>query len=220
MERSARDVFKERLAKHVDDRRDGLTHVERVSSAFPDGHILAAMANAMAIAMTYAQLEGFVKEALQLYVEYVESQNILRSEAIPCLVAYSWRPAFKRLMGKGSLDHRVSFAAERVAELTRPLVFSETEKRIDTQSNLKFEVLDELATMLGLNRDSLTAHKDRLNALVSKRNSIAHGSRSSAVSRSEVVKALECAREVMETIENCLHEAVDNASYRRVASSS
>lgn len=210
-----RETFKERLSRQVDDRRNSLTHIERVSSEFPEGHTLMSMANAMAIAMTYAQLEGFVKEALQLYLDFVEAQGILRSDAIPCLVAYSWSPAFKRLAGKSSVEARIDFAEERLEELSRPLTFGDTEKGIDTQSNLRFDVLDKLAMTLGLNRLAFSAHKSSLNALVNKRNSIAHGSRSASVSKLEVESAMICAQSIVEAIERCLHEAVDSNAYRR-----
>jgi hypothetical protein len=210
-----RGTFKERLAKDVDERRNNFTHVERVTDTFPEGHMLTSMANAMAIAMTYAQLEGFVKDALQLYVEFVEVQGILRSEANPCLVAYSWNQVFKQLTSNAGLDAKISFAANRLDDLAHPLVFGENEKRVDTKSNLKFEVLRDLAKMLGLDSTVLAAHGKRLNALVDKRNAIAHGSRSASVSKREVRDAIKCAQSIVEAIEGCLHEAVDKESFRR-----
>jgi len=210
-----RDEFKERLANLADQRQNNLVYVERVISEFPQGHVLHGMANAMAIAMAYAQFEGFVKDSLQQYIEFVEVQEIPRAKAIPCLVAHSWGPAFKSLRADSSLTSRIKFARDRSAEMEEPLTFRRSEKEIDTRSNLKFNVLVELATMLGLDRSSLSPYKNKLNALVAKRNSVAHGSRSETVTELEVREALECVLGLFRVIETCLHAAVDDYAYLR-----
>lgn len=207
--------FKEQLARLADDRRNNLTHVERVSSAFPAQHVLGSMANAMAIAMVYAQFEGFVKDALQHYVEFVEVQGILQSEATPCLVAYCWRPSFRKMRAKSGLEDQIRFTEDRIATLAKPLKFGRTERTIDTQSNLRFKVLDELAKTLGLDRTHLTSQKNKLEALVNKRNSIAHGDRAAKVSEVEVRDALSCAQTLVDVVEQSLHEAVDGRAYCR-----
>ncbi len=207
--------FKAQLADLADDRRSNLTHVERVSTTFPEGHTLGSMANAMAIAMLYAQFEGFVKDALRLYVEYVEGQKVPQSEAIPCLIAYSWRPSFNKMRAKGSLDHQIQFAEERIATLAKPLEFGKHEREIDTRSNLRFDVLDGLARTLGLDRSSLSSQKKKLNALVDKRNCIAHGNRAAKVSEIEMTEALSCVQVLLKVVEDTLCEAVDHRAYRR-----
>lgn len=211
--------FKEQLAALADDRRNNLTHVERVSTTFPAQHILGSMANAMAIAMVYAQFEGFVKDALQLYVEFVEDQKIPQSEAIPCLVAYSWRPSFKKMRAKGGLEDQIRFTEERIAALAKPLEFGRNERMIDTRSNLRFEVLDGLARTLGLDRTPLRSQKNKLDALVHKRNSIAHGDRAAKVSEVEVGEALSCAQTLLDVVEQSLHKAVDRRAYCRTPES-
>jgi len=211
--------FKEQLAELADGRRNNLTHVERVSTTFSAEHILGSMANAMAIAMVYAQFEGFVKDALQLYVEFVEDQKVLQSEAIPCLVAYSWRPSFNKMRAKGGLEDQIRFTEDRIATLAKPLEFGKRERTIDTRSNLRFEVLDGLARTLGLDRTPLRSQKNKLDALVNKRNSIAHGDRAAKVSEVEVSEALTCAQTLLDVVERSLHEAVDRHAYRRTPES-
>lgn len=207
--------FKGRLAQLADERLNNLVYVERVSSEFSEEHVLRPMANAMAIAMAYAQFEGFVKDALQQYLEFVELQNVQRVDAIPCLVAYSWGPAFRKLRADSSLSARIKFAQARAVEMTEPLKFDKAEREINTKSNLLFKVLEELATALGLDRSLLSSHKSKLNDLVRKRNSIAHGARAENVTSVEVDRALGCARGLFKVIEDCLHVAVDSRSYLR-----
>jgi hypothetical protein len=170
----------------------------------------------MAIAMAYAQLEGFVKDALQLYVDFIEKQRLSRSEALACIVAYAWSPDFERLKNKMGLSDRIRFVETRLDDLTQPLVFGKKEKSINTRSNLGSGVLDELAMTFGLNRNALLEHKKKLDALKHNRNAIAHGARSERVSDGQVDDAITCAQSLFDVIERCLHEAVDNESYRRV----
>ncbi|MEM9460590.1 MAG: MAE_28990/MAE_18760 family HEPN-like nuclease [Myxococcota bacterium] len=210
--------FKTQLANLADGRLRNLKYVERVSSEFSEGHILRPMANAMAIAMAYAQFEGYVKDALQQYLEFVERQNVPRMDVNPCLLAYSWGPAFRALRTNSSLNARIKFARARADEAEHPLRFSKGEREIDTRSNLLFEVLDELATTLGLDRASLTPYKQKLNALVRKRNSIAHGNRAETVTVVEVEESLHCVRALFAVIESCLHAAVDDRAYLREGS--
>jgi len=188
--------FKEQLAELADGRRNNLTHVERVSTTFSAEHILGSMANAMAIAMV-----------------------VLQSEAIPCLVAYSWRPSFNKMRAKGGLEDQIRFTEDRIATLAKPLEFGKRERTIDTRSNLRFEVLDGLARTLGLDRTPLRSQKNKLDALVNKRNSIAHGDRAAKVSEVEVSEALTCAQTLLDVVERSLHEAVDRHAYRRTPES-
>jgi hypothetical protein len=54
--------------------------------------------------------------------------------------------------------------------------FSESERSINTKSNLNFDVLKDIADHLCFNISILNKHKRHLNALVNLRNNIAHGS--------------------------------------------
>lgn len=56
-------------------------------------------------------------------------------------------------------------------------MFKDSEKTVDTASNLRFQVLESIAASLCLNIASLAPWKSHLNALVDLRNNIAHGSR-------------------------------------------
>ena len=77
------------IADCLDRRRRALTDTIRVVAA-QEGTVLHAHACAMAVPMLYAHWEGFAKEALQLYIEFLEHSAVAQREVRASLLAYSW----------------------------------------------------------------------------------------------------------------------------------
>lgn len=51
-------------------------------------------------------------------------------------------------------------------------------EKLDTKSNLKYEVLQKILHIFEMNEDNIVEYKSKMNTLVSLRNSIAHGENS------------------------------------------
>ncbi|HEL4164221.1 MAE_28990/MAE_18760 family HEPN-like nuclease [Stenotrophomonas maltophilia] len=202
------------VADCLDRRRHTLTETQRVVLSL-QGTVLHEHACRMAVPMLYAIWEGFAKEVLQLYIEHIQSTEIPQSETATPLLAYAWTGSFKKLAN--NLDHlkKVELVDRFFSALTDRLVFERREREIDTKSNLTFRVLEEITTALCLDLTVLAQHKVKLDALVNRRNNIAHGGRDQAIDETVVAEYKELVLELMIALEATLLSAIECRSYMR-----
>ena len=206
--------FKEGVADCLDRRRTALTETERVVSAMKET-VLFQRACAMAIPMLYANWEGFAKESLQLYVEFLEGAKVPLSDIEASLLAYVWTGSFRKLSGTLTHARKVELIERFLSSLSATLIFEKGEREIDTKSNLFFHVLDELSVCLCLDIKGMRQHEKKLDALVNRRNNIAHGGREQRLDEEDVDSYRTLVLSLMEDLESTLHDAVDNGRYRK-----
>jgi hypothetical protein len=166
----------EEIADNLDQRRMEITNLRRVIQNYI-GKPLETTAIPMAIPMLYAHWEGYVREVCQLYLEYIEASGIKIRELRPDLLGYLWTPALKPLVGGLAFARKRVIAELALTCMENPVKFAESERIINTKSNLNFEVLRDIAANLCLDISALVPRKNHLDALVSLRNNIAHGAR-------------------------------------------
>lgn len=206
------------IADCLDRRRTALTETVRVVATHKDT-VLHQRACAMAIPMLYAHWEGYAKEVLQLYVEYLGKTAIAQREVQPSLLAYSWSGSFRKLSGNLTHDRKVELIERFLGSFTDALAFDKKEKEIDTKSNLIFEVLEDLARFFCLDISPMRDQSKKLDALVNRRNNIAHGGREHKIEDSDIEDYRSLVLSLMESLETVLNCAVQSASYRRKTSS-
>jgi len=204
------------IADCLDRRRNALTETVRVVAAHKST-VLHQRACAMAIPMLYAHWEGFAKEALQLYVEFLEESAVVQREVHSSLLAYSWSRSFQKLRGELTHDRKVELIERFFGSLTEALAFEKREREIDTKSNLLFEVLEELARFLCLDIGPMRGQSKKLDAFVRRRNNIAHGGREQKIEDSDIEEYRTLVLSLMESLEKVLDSAVQSSSYRRSA---
>lgn len=202
------------IADCLDRRRTALTETVRVVAAHKDT-VLHPRACAMAIPMLYAHWEGFAKEVLQLYVEFIEKSAVSQREAQASLLAYSWSGSFRKLSSNLSHDKKVELIERFLGSLTEALAFEKREREIDTKSNLLFEVLEDLARFFCLDISPMRDQSKKLDALVNRRNNIAHGGREQKIEDSDIEDYRALVLNLMESLEKVLESAVQASSYRR-----
>jgi hypothetical protein len=168
------DEFATQIAEVVDQRRAAISHIQRVVGAVK-GTPLEQTAAIMAIPMFYAHWEGFVKEVMALYIEYVEKRRIDPSKAHPTMFSFSMKKRIRGLIANGSVESMTNFAVWIVDSVNQPLKFDE--RGIDTRSNLSYETLKELCDTLRIDLTKIAMDRRKLNALVHRRNNIAHTGR-------------------------------------------
>jgi len=138
-----------------------------------------------AVALSYAHLEGGVKNLFILYIQFINnllSENMLSlnenniNEIILDLIFYNRVKKFsqntreKRLEG---LNYCKDFFLNKS-------VLKIDKKVINTKSNLNFEILKELYLLVGIEMNiKVNMEKNFINKLVERRNAIAHGENSS-----------------------------------------
>jgi MAE_28990/MAE_18760-like HEPN len=126
-----------------------------------------------AVPILYAHWEGFAKRSCELYLEFVSNKYLKHNELKPQFIALSMS---KKL---GNLEMK------NIEEKTKTVEFllNEIEKNsniptknvIQTKSNLKFEVFEEIIFLLNLDSNKFRNYKNLINDVVDSRNNIAHG---------------------------------------------
>ncbi|MEZ4271749.1 MAG: MAE_28990/MAE_18760 family HEPN-like nuclease [Myxococcota bacterium] len=203
----SREQVVEEIANCLDRRRKGLTETERVALALQD-NVLFQAASLMAIPMFYAHWEGFAKEVLQHYIEYVEGRSVPMKEVETSLLAYAWTGSFRKLSGTLTHERKKELIERFLSTLSSPIAFDQAEKDIDTGSNLFFGVLKGLFECLCLDIGRMREHEKKLNGLVNRRNNIAHGGRVQKLTQSDVHEYHDLVLQLMGELESTLLEAI------------
>jgi len=201
------------IADCLDRRRLTLTNTKRVVLSLKD-NVLQKHSCCMAIPMIYAIWEGFAKEVLQLYLEYIKESKIPQSKAATALLAYAWSRSFKKLSNNLDQAKKVELVDKFFAALNDTLVFETSE--VETNSNLKFAVLQGIATELCLDLTALNEHQKKLDALVNRRNNIAHGGREPDVSETLVSDYGDSVLALMLALEETLLAAIKTQVFFRL----
>jgi hypothetical protein len=158
------------------------------------------------IVALYAHWEGFVREAVQLYLHHVSCRGITL-DRLPIGMMFAWHPnALSKVYNAGSNPiNKVAIVTE--LEGLRAWRPRNSKPEIDTRSNLSLHVLEELDCLVG--NLGLASDIDRVwldEKLVKKRNTIAHG-RSASVEFAEFKDMLDKVTEWMQKIKIILVNA-------------
>lgn len=123
--------------------------------------------------LLYAHWEGFVKVSLSYYLEFVSNKGLKNNELKTQFIALSLQKKIGDLK-ENSVKNKTQII---------DFIFSNSEKQsniptkniINTKSNLKYDVLDEILFIMDLEDVYFDSQKDLINDLVNERNYIAHG---------------------------------------------
>ncbi|MDM8546325.1 MAE_28990/MAE_18760 family HEPN-like nuclease [Candidatus Venteria ishoeyi] len=126
----------------------------------------------MCIPMIYAHWEGFVVSSLRILISYLNSLELNPKNIRTNLVVIGLGDSYKTLSGKQSFVQRIEFTDKFSSLYKESLKFA---KKIDTKSNLRSNVLEELCKMFGFNYENFIEYTSDIDRLVNIRNSIAHG---------------------------------------------
>lgn len=204
----------EDIADALDRRREAISEVLRIVGAHR-GTVLIDRACEMAIPILYAHWEGFAKESLLLYVEYLEGQGYMQSDVALGILAYTWGPTFEKFKHTLTREKKVELIENLLGSLYQTLKFPPSTRKIDTKSNLKFEVFEGLAKDLCLDITPMLDKRKHLDSLVNRRNNIAHGGRPQKIDETDIVGYRDMVIDLMVTLETMLQSAVERALHRR-----
>jgi len=202
----------ETIADNLDQRRLEFTKLRRVVLNYIGTPIEPAVVR-MSIPMIYALWEGYIKEVCQLYLEYIEVSVPCMADLRPAILGYMWTSELRPLTGGLNFARKTAIASLALSSASAPVAFHSTEKEIDTRSNLKYSVLEDIANHLCLDISPLTTWKAHLNALVDLRNNIAHGSRPRNLSYADFDECSGNMVALMEAFERVLCTAVNNRAF-------
>jgi hypothetical protein len=125
------------------------------------------------VPILYAHWEGFVKKSCELYLEFVAKKYLKHNELKPQFVALSLSKKLGNLEIK-NIEERtkaVEFLINEIDKNSNML----TQNVIQTKSNLRYNILEEILFIIGIDEKKFTHKKSLINDLVDSRNNIAHG---------------------------------------------
>lgn len=152
------------------------------------------------VLILYSHMEGYIKICLQTYIQYINSQGLKRKDVDTGLMVASMHKefiAYENLDRKCEIFRKELPDDARLHRLYRRIDFMEMvedfkekeldidDQIIDTESNLWYIVLQKNLYKVGLPVDLFENYQKDINALVNRRNSIAHGSFKSGVTEKE-----------------------------------
>ncbi len=174
------------------------------------------------IVMLYAHFEGFFKDCLEIYINYINSSDKQLYEFNDSLIAAALSREYgmfeninrrcKILTSDPPVEnflHRFHRRKELTRIFTSSFLLNQIridEKIINTQSNLDYGVMQENLYILGLDYNYFESQKDFINRLVNLRNSVAHGSQKGPINPIELEKIEKTIFEVMTEIITYLYE--------------
>lgn len=122
-------------------------------------------------ALLYAHYEGFCKNVLVLYYDFISSSEINIGELPDSSKVFALESKIKEFRKLSSKD----LLAEILCFEANYLIVKPEFPEVDTQSNLWPNVLIDLLEIADLNADKVRSHELKIKTLVARRNKIAHG---------------------------------------------
>lgn len=197
--------FEVTLSEAVDRRREEITRVKRVVGELRDTN-LAQTAMLMAVPLLYAHWEGFIKETIELYIEYIEKLDIAPNSADPTVLSFAIRRRLVPLLQSGSVERLSDFVRWMLTMIANPMRFED--KTVETRANLSFENLEHLCETLSIDVASLENQRRKINSLVHRRNNIAHTGRPPQFDKSVIENDASLVLTLISTFESILRECV------------
>ncbi|MBR2037165.1 MAG: hypothetical protein IKA09_05490 [Lachnospiraceae bacterium] len=181
------------------------------------------------VLILYSHLEGFMKVSLLTYVQYLNSLGLKNNQVKSELKASSINIAFQNYENKEihmreikdknkKIDSELNKFYRRVQLILEIDPLNESNLNIDdtvinTESNLWYEVLQKNLYRIGLPIDLFNEMKKNINALVHRRNGIAHGDKDSGVKENEFDIWLKNTNIVLNDTIKILYEYAINKKY-------
>lgn len=180
------------------------------------------------VLILYSHMEGYIKIGLQTYIQYINSQGLNRRDVNTGLMVASMHKefiAYENMERKSEFFRRALPDDTRLHRLYRRVDFMEKmenfkeqelvidDQIIDTESNLWYIVLQKNLYKIGLPVDLFDDYRSDIDALVNRRNSIAHGNFKSGVTDTEFSNWERKVSEILEGITRLLYDYARNKRY-------
>ncbi|WP_186181381.1 MAE_28990/MAE_18760 family HEPN-like nuclease [Burkholderia gladioli] len=165
------------------------------------------------VALSYANWEGFVKFSAQRYFEFIVARRLPFSRLNPQFYKNSFLARLNGLSAnKVSLAERCALVDDILGSREKGFRFINKDL-INTGSNLKFSVLQDICAVCGLSSDKFSEDEDFIDRiLLKRRNAIAHGDEAE-VAIGEVDDVIQRTIGLMRQFKNELENAIYSKGY-------
>lgn len=211
-------------------RQDEIRFLRNQASAISDVSVQDRFRRA-AILLLYAHFEGFCHFAFTLYVNAINAEGILCGQANFAIAAASLSDVFHELRDplrkcnefRNTMpdDSKLHLFARDREFVERSVDFEKRAVRIpesvvDTESNLKPEVLRKNLYRLGFRHDQFAPIEGHIHMLLNRRNAIAHGASQNGIAASEFDRIRRAVFVVMDQIKQETMKALQDQRYMRM----
>lgn len=185
------------------------------------------------VLILYSHMEGFIKIALLTYIQFINQLSIKRCDVKTGLMVAGMHKefiAYENLDRKCKIFGRALPDDPNLHKLYRRVDFLESidsfkdevliieDQVIDTESNLWYIVLQKNLFKIGLPIDIFESHRDGIDALVNRRNSIAHGSSRGGVDNQEYSRWETIVLDIMSDVVRLLYTQTNTKAYLSTSS--
>ncbi|MER5129418.1 MAE_28990/MAE_18760 family HEPN-like nuclease [Serratia marcescens] len=127
------------------------------------------------IPLLYAHWEGFVKNTASKYIEYISNLRLNYSELEECLIVLGMRKKLFEIASTNKHDI-ISESLKFILSGQKERAILNFESAIQTESNLKSHVFDNIAKSIGVSVHHFNTKYNFIDeSLLKRRNCIAHG---------------------------------------------
>ena len=184
------------------------------------------------VLILYSHMEGYIKIALQTYIQYINDQHLRRKDVISGLRVAGMHKeflAYENLDRKCEVFHRALPDDTALHRFYRRVDFIEQLEEIqnttlriedtviDTESNLWYVVLQKNLYKIGLPVDMFEQYQRPIDALVNRRNSIAHGNAHAGVEQQEFTRWEVSTISIISDITRLLYDYANHQRYLQQA---
>jgi len=166
-----------------------------------------------AIPLIYAHWEGFMVSSIKSVFDFLNRSELESYSLCDNLLTTAYEQNLTSIVDSGGFSKRRTHLKTIKSLLAKKVKF---EQKINTKSNLKFEVLEEICEKLNIAVLKLQEYKPILNRLVDIRNSIAHGENSFIFENyNSIQEYVELLEKLMIAFAQEVKEFLENEKYKR-----
>ena len=168
------------------------------------------------VALSYAHWEGFIKNASEYFLIFLSARKLKGSEASKVLqrsYLHAKVGTFSDLKGIEPFANFMSFCETQFPET---VLYWDPKKFISTKSNLNFDVFSDILGKIGVELAPYETKKHKIDALLSLRNSVAHGERPT-ITADNALEYLAIIRELIEAFKADLLNLIAEERFRSAA---
>ena len=166
------------------------------------------------VTMLYAHWEGHIKLCAQVYINYLKHKAPSYHQMTDNFIQMSIGQKFKSGFSIKQFSSQQKIFEYLTNEQNSKFDVNE-QTAIDTESNLKYEVVFNILGQLGLDKNVFALKENFINSkLLKNRNSIAHGDRVSHIDVSDTYAELESELlDMIQSFQNLVRNAANTKSY-------
>lgn len=163
--------------------------------------------------LLYAHFEGFTKFCWELLLDHVQSERVSTGQLSKDFQLLALEKLFRALRGNNKSNALWDFYNTTLPTELRSIAVFPTECRLETESNLWPNVFERECARIGVKSTTLESSRIRLQALVSRRNDIAHGKNMTIKSVEEYSEYEHAALLVLHDLAVQVLDVIDSKAY-------